>query len=109
MLRLGPINIELLQYSSPDQRTQWPSTSDFGGHHVAFYVDDLDAAVERLRSSGIEVLGEPMLLPGPESGPNARFIFFRAPWGLFLELVSYPDGKRYESETERRLFDPRAV
>lgn len=107
MVRLGPMNIELLEYSAPDQRTASPGTSDAGGHHVAFYVDDLDDSVARLRSAGVEVLGDPMPLPGPESGPDGRFIFFRTPWGLFLELVSYPSGKAYESSTDRRLFDPR--
>jgi catechol 2,3-dioxygenase-like lactoylglutathione lyase family enzyme len=107
MVRLGPMNIELLQYSSPDQRTQGPGTSDAGGHHIAFYVDDLDDSAERLRSAGVEVLGDPMPLPGPESGPDGRFIFFRTPWGLFLELVTYPSGKDYEGTTDRRLFDPR--
>jgi hypothetical protein len=108
MVRCFNTNIELLQYSSPDQSTHWPSTSDFGGHHVAFYVDDLDTAVAQLHASGVNVLGKPMNLPGPESGPQARFIFFRTPWGLFLELVSYPMGKAYESTTDRRLYDPRS-
>jgi len=107
MLRLGPLTIELIQYSSPDQRTDWPSTSDFGGHHLALYVDDLDAAVADLRSAGVDVLGDPMDLRGPEAGAGARFIYFRAPWGLFCELVSYPSGKAYEASTDRRLFDPR--
>lgn len=107
MVRLGPMNIELLQYSSPDQRTDLPGTSDYGGHHIAFYVDDLDDSVTRLSSAGIEILGSKMPLPGPESGPDAWFIFFRTPWGLFLELVSYPSGKAYEQTTHRRLFDPR--
>jgi len=108
MVRLFDTNIELLEYSSPDQSTHWPSTSDFGGHHVAFYVDDLDIAVAQLHAASVNVLGDPMNLPGPESGPQARFIFFRTPWGLFLELVSYPMGKAYESTTDRRLFDPRS-
>ena len=108
MVRCFNTNIELLEYSSPDQSTHWPSTSDFGGHHVAFYVDDLDTAVAQLHASGVNVLGKPMNLPGPESGPQARFIFFRTPWGLFLELVSYPMGKAYESTTDRRLYDPRS-
>jgi catechol 2,3-dioxygenase-like lactoylglutathione lyase family enzyme len=107
MLRLGPLNIELIQYSSPDQRHEWPRTSDHGGHHLALYVDDLDVATADLRAMGVEVLGEPMQMNGPESGPDARFIYFRAPWGLFCELVSYPVGKKYEADTQRRLFDPR--
>lgn len=109
MLRLGGTNVELLQYSSPDRVDRPPSLTDAGGHHLAVYVDDLEGAVDRLRRHGCEVLGDPMDLPGPESGPSARFIFFRAPWGLFCELVSYPHGKAYESTTDRRLVDPRAL
>lgn len=107
MVRLGPMNIELLQYSAPDQRVDMPGTSDAGGHHVAFYVDDIDESISRLRSAGVDVLGDPMPLPGPESGPDGQFIFFRTPWGLFLEIVSYRSGKAYEKATDRRLFDPR--
>jgi catechol 2,3-dioxygenase-like lactoylglutathione lyase family enzyme len=109
MVRIGTMNVELLQYSAPDQVTRWPSTSDYGGHHLALYVDDLDAAVAHLEERGVRVLGEPMALPGPESGPDARFIFFRAPWGLFCEFVSYPGGKAYTAETDVRLMDPREV
>ncbi|MCW2757900.1 MAG: uncharacterized protein JWO46_1646 [Nocardioidaceae bacterium] len=108
MLRLGRTNIELLEMEAPDQHRRWPGPADWGGHHVALYVDDLDGAVAALRAAGTDVLGEPMPLPGPESGPRARFVFFRAPWGGFFELVSYPEGKRYEGETPRRLHDPRS-
>lgn len=109
MLTLGPLNIELLEYSAPDQRTEWPRTSDYGGHHLAFYVDDLEVSVRYLREAGVEVLGDPMTLNGPELGEGARYIFFRAPWGLFLELISYPNGKAYESQTDLRLFNPRGL
>lgn len=109
MVRLGACNVELLQFEAPDEFRRWPSPSDWGGHHVAVYVDDLDGAVASLTEAGVEVLGAPMALPGPESGPAARFVFFRAPWGAFFELVSYPEGKRYESETSERLFDPRTL
>lgn len=109
MVRLGPCNIELLQYESPDEFRRWPSPSDWGGHHVALYVDDIDTACAALAEQGIEVLGEPMPLPGPESGPDGRFVFFKTPWGGFFELVTYPNGKRYESETDQRLFDPRQL
>lgn len=109
MVRLGPLNVELLSFFAPDQCDRPPLPSDIGGHHLALYVDDIDAAVHQLRARAVDVLGEPMPLPGPESGPDARFIFFRSPWGLFLELVSYPWGKAYEATTDRRLFDPRTV
>ena len=107
MLRIGPLNVELLQFSAPDQRHEVPRTSDLGGHHLALYVDDLDVAVIHLREHGVRVLGEPMPLPGPESGPGARFVFALTSWGLALELVSYPNGKQYEATADGRLFDPR--
>lgn len=78
--------LELLQFSAPDQRRDVPRTSDLGGHHVAFYVDDIVVAVAHLRRHGVRVLGEPMPLPGPESGPGAQFVFALTPWGLALEL-----------------------
>jgi glyoxylase I family protein len=100
VVHVADVVLELLQFSAPDQRTEAPRTSDAGGNHVAFYVDDLDAAVAHLRARGVQVLGDPMPLPGPEAGEQARFVFALTPWGLALEFVSYPHGKAY------RLQDP---
>jgi hypothetical protein len=44
----------------------------------------------------VQVLGDPMPLPGPEAGEQARFVFALTPWGLALEFVSYPLGKAYQ-------------
>ena len=107
MLRLGTLNLELFQFRAPDQRRQVARISDWGGTHLAFYVDDLAAAVEHLRTHGARVLGEPMNLPGPESGPGNRFIFVLLPGEIPIELVTYPHGKAYEQGTAGRLFDPR--
>ena len=96
VVHVADVVLELLQFSAPDQRTEPPRTSDAGGHHVAFYVDDLDAAVAHLRAGGVRVLGEPMPLPGPETGEQARFVFALTPWGLALEFVSYPHGKAWQ-------------
>lgn len=107
MLRLGDLNLELLQFHSPGASSRRPRPDEAGGHHLALYVDDLDGALEACRRAGVEVLGSPMDLPGPESGPGARFVFVRAPWGLVLELVTYPDGKRWLHEHPGDLHDPR--
>lgn len=109
MLRLGLTNLELLQFSSPSAGTRPPRPDEAGGHHLAVYVDDLDGAVEAARSAGVDVLGHPMLLPGPESGPGARFVFLRAPWGLILELVTYPNGKVAMAQQPGALHDPRTL
>ena len=41
---------------------------------------------------------------GPSAGQT--WVYFRAPWGMQFELVSYPAGKGYEQETDRRLWSP---
>ena len=107
MLTLGTLNVELFQFAAPDQRRELPRISDWGGAHIALYVDDLDAALERLRQGGARVLGEPMALPGPEAGDGNRFVFALGPGGVAIELITYPDGKAYESSEAPRLFDPR--
>jgi glyoxylase I family protein len=96
MVRVADTVVELLQFSAPDQRREVPRTSDLGGHHLAFYVDDMPAAIEHLRSHGVRVLGEPMPLPGPEAGDGALFVFALTGWGLALELVTYPNGKAWQ-------------
>jgi catechol 2,3-dioxygenase-like lactoylglutathione lyase family enzyme len=51
VLRVGhSANIELFQYEAPDQRQTHPRNSDWSGHHVAFYVTDIDAAVAYMQA-----------------------------------------------------------
>ncbi|PSS60535.1 glyoxalase [Ensifer sp. NM-2] len=96
-------NIELFEYEAVDQKTIPPLNSDVGGHHLAFYVDDFDAALIFLQERGVKILGEPVeRTVGPSAGQT--WIYFLAPWGLQCELVSFPRGKGYERETERRLW-----
>ena len=97
---MGETLLEVFEYSAPDQRTEPPRNSDVGGHHVALYVDDLDAAVEHLCAAGVEVFAGPTASQGP--GAGNRWIYFRSPWGMQLELVSYPHGKAFDREDPRR-------
>ncbi len=97
-------NFEIFEYDAPDQNWAQPKNSDIGGHHLAFYVDDMDEALEYLRSKNVEILGEPVASKNASEGQ--RWIYFLSPWGMQLELVSYPDGKAYEKETDRRLWHP---
>jgi catechol 2,3-dioxygenase-like lactoylglutathione lyase family enzyme len=45
-------HFELFEYTAPDQNKHMPKSSDYGGHHVTFYVDDMDAAIAYLKSTG---------------------------------------------------------
>ncbi|MGL5948203.1 MAG: VOC family protein [Aeromonas sp.] len=101
------INLEIFEYADtvPRQLTP-PNNADIGGHHVAFYVEDMEAAVAYLRAQNIAVLGEPTTMhEGPSAGET--WVYFLAPWGMQLELVSYPQGKAYRQHTHVTLFDPR--
>jgi len=96
-------NFEVFEYEAPEQVTEAPRNSDVGGHHLAFYVDDMEEAVAYLRSHGLTVLGDPEYkTQGPSAGE--AWVYFLAPWGMQLELVSYPEGKAYEKEYRGRLW-----
>lgn len=98
-------NFEIFEYSAPGQRLEQPRNSDIGGHHLAFYVDDMDEAIAYLKANGVRVLGEPVVR---EEGPSAgqTWIYFLTPWGMQMELVSYPNGKAYERDANRLLWHP---
>jgi catechol 2,3-dioxygenase-like lactoylglutathione lyase family enzyme len=102
----GP-GLELFEYTAPEQARTGPANSDVGGHHIAFYVEDMSSGVRYLTERGVRVLGAPTLLTtGPSAGLS--FVYFLAPWGLQLELVSYPRGLAYEATSAVRLWRPPA-
>lgn len=90
----GQAIFEVFEYEAPDQVTRPPRNSDIGGHHVAIYVEDLDAAVATLHAAGLPVLGEPTVSKGASEGQ--RWVYFLSPWGMQFELVSYPGGKAFD-------------
>jgi catechol 2,3-dioxygenase-like lactoylglutathione lyase family enzyme len=106
MLRLeaGP-SVELFEYTAPDQHHARPKNSDGGGHHLAFYVTDMTAAVDHLKRHGVKILGEPTTLAAGASA-GLTWVYFLAPWGLQLELVSAPNGLAYEESSGRPMWRP---
>jgi catechol 2,3-dioxygenase-like lactoylglutathione lyase family enzyme len=106
MLRFGPqFNLELIEFEVPDQRTEWPRSSDIGGQHLAIIVDDIDAAVSYLaQHEEVTLYGAPLPMPDglPNSGTTIQF--FSGPWGMFFELISREEGPMpYEATTSGRL------
>ncbi|MGW2744127.1 VOC family protein [Streptomyces sp. NPDC001450] len=102
-LRLGPTdNLELWQFDVPDAASDPPRNSDVGGGRLAFFVDDVDVAAERLsRYPGVVMFGVPQTITtGPIAGD--RWIYLRTPVG-YIELVFMPDGALpYERTTSAR-------
>ncbi len=99
-------NIELFSYQSPDQQVVQPKNSDIGGYHIAIYVDDIKAADAYLKSKGVHTLFGPIpVSQGPAAGQV--ILYFKAPWGLQMEAISYPDGMAYEKDASVKLWTPK--
>src|SRR5688572_14627515 len=71
--------LELFSFPSPPPRPSYPEAC--GLRHLAFEVDDVAAAAQRLEGQGIEV--EPLRL---DEFTDRRFTFFADPDGLPIEL-----------------------
>jgi catechol 2,3-dioxygenase-like lactoylglutathione lyase family enzyme len=104
MVRCGyGSNIELFQYQAPDQAKTLPKNSDIGGHHIALYVDDIDKAAAYLKEKNVKTLQGPIPInEGPAAGQS--ILYFFAPWGLQMELISYPKGMAYEKDAKSLLW-----
>ena len=102
--KMGP-NFEIFQWETPEDQQPQPKNTDIGGHHLAFYVDDFDSALAYLRKQdGVTVLGEPVFSQNASLGQ--RWIYFLTPWGMQCEIVSFPDGKNYEQDSDVILWHP---
>ena len=109
MLRIGrSAGIELFQYSAPDgQRHDIPKNSDWTGHHIAFYVTDIAAAVEYMVGRGVRRMpaGPFTLTQGPAAGQTIQY--FQTPWGSYIEFISYPNGMAYDVPGVHPLWSPK--
>lgn len=101
----GPV-LELFEFTAPDQQTQVPRNSDVGGWHLAFYVEDMDQALAALKQHKVEIQSGPVhMTEGPSAG--MQWLYFKAPWGQQLELVSYPGGIAAYREARLEIWRPR--
>jgi catechol 2,3-dioxygenase-like lactoylglutathione lyase family enzyme len=95
-------SVELFEYSGDHSAGTTLRSSEVGGMHLCFEVDDVYQAKNRLLELGVDVLDGPNQV---EEGPLAGFnwIYFRAPWGLMLEVASF-DRLGYENGSPERLW-----
>ncbi|ALL66466.1 Lactoylglutathione lyase [Paraburkholderia caribensis MBA4] len=79
--------IELLQFHAPADRTTIQArASDTGFIHIAMYVDDLDALLERIGEAGWHPVGPPQRVEGGERD-GLRLVYVRGPDGVTLEFL----------------------
>lgn len=86
-------SLELIEFHGPDSRAQVDARAcDTGAFHIAYNVDDLDAALTAVRAFGVSPVGEVITVDG---GPNkgARIVFVRDSDGIMLELIQAPPGR----------------
>jgi len=86
-LTIGESRIELLEPTAPDSPVQKYIDKNDGKpriHHVAYEVDDLEAALEEAKEAGIKLIDEkPRIGAG---GVRIAFIHPRASAGVLTEL-----------------------
>ena len=82
--------LELIQYLAPDERGQVRSRPcDTGFAHVAFDVDDIDAAIEAAGRHDVKPIGPPVTI---DQGPNkgGRVVYLRDADGVTIEFIEKP-------------------
>jgi len=90
----GP-RIELIRYNRPAAAR--PSEVDRantpGIRHLAFRVDDIDAAAARIRAAGVKLFSNVQAVPETQvtyaGGVRKRLVYFADPEGNLLELCEY--------------------
>lgn len=107
VLRSRHLDVQLVECAQyPGQNRQWPAMFDVGGWHLAFYVDDMDAAYADLLDRNVFVLGKKKPAYLYEAGDEAYTLHCLAPFGLYFELVTYPHGRYREAEYAGPAWHP---
>jgi methylmalonyl-CoA/ethylmalonyl-CoA epimerase len=93
MFRVGESAVELMEPTRPDSPVgKFLAKRGEGFHHVAFEVEDLEAAMARLKSNGVQLVDEePKVGLG---GTRTAFVHPRGAFGVLTELVELPDRAR---------------
>ncbi len=80
-------SIELIQYIEPETRSSvWPQPCDTGFSHIAYDVDNIDAAIKAAQDHSVEPIGPVVAI---DQGPNrgSRVAYLRDPDGITIEFI----------------------
>lgn len=95
-------SLELFEYSGEDKNAAQKRSSEVGGSHICFEVEDVFASAKHLEALGVQMLDGPNVVDaGPLEG--FKWVYFRTPWGQILEIASF-DKLGYESGSTQRLW-----
>jgi methylmalonyl-CoA/ethylmalonyl-CoA epimerase len=86
MLEVGGVHLQLVQSARPDSPIErFIERRGPGLHHLGIAVRDLDAALDHLRSEGVELIDEEPRPGG--SGHRIAFVHPRGTGGILIELI----------------------
>jgi catechol 2,3-dioxygenase-like lactoylglutathione lyase family enzyme len=80
-------SIELIEYRAPAEKGRVNARPcDAGFAHIAFNVDDVDAALAAVEPHGVKPLSSPVTI---DQGPNKgrRVVYTRDPDGITIEFI----------------------
>ena len=80
-------SLELIEYAGPDDRSSvYPRPCDVGFAHVAYDVDDIDAAIGASSAHDVKPIGPVTVI---DKGPNqgSRVAYLRDPDGITIEFI----------------------
>ena len=107
LFRTRYLNLEVVECPPyPGQDQLWRGMLDVGGWHLAFYVDDVDAALTRLHDFDLRVLGGKKPAYKFEAGDDAYTVHCLTPFGFYFELVTYPHGRYRADEYDGTAWHP---
>jgi catechol 2,3-dioxygenase-like lactoylglutathione lyase family enzyme len=84
--------LELIEYQAPpDRGAVRPRPCDVGFAHIAFDVDDMDAAIAAAAAHGVHPINQTAVI---EAGPNkgGKAVYLRDPDGITIEFIQAPPG-----------------
>jgi methylmalonyl-CoA/ethylmalonyl-CoA epimerase len=89
MFRVGESMVELVQPTGPDTPVgRFLARRGEGFHHVAYEVDDIEAALRELRQNGVEIIDEEPRVGAGDT--RMAFVHPRSTFGVLTELVELP-------------------
>ena len=89
MFRVGESMVELVQPTGPDTPVgRFLARRGEGFHHVAYEVDNLEAALRELRQNGVEIIDEEPRVGAGDT--RMAFVHPRSTFGVLTELVELP-------------------
>src|SRR5262249_25920643 len=81
LVRRGPTtNLELFEYSAPDQNPTPPSAREVGHQVLGLAVDDVDAAAAALAAAGADAIGPVHTAPPGSPRAGTRWVRVNGPW-----------------------------